>query len=1113
MKEQLSESSTIFEKKQVDVTFTNPENKKEEKYKLFNEEKESLLIKEELIKNNIDNYQIKISELFQNEANEQYYLNKEKSKEKYLKNLLKLEEESDDIVLNNKDQNEMDTIYRETCLKHPRKLIDGELQKYPFRSWTGCFTCRKCEKIEKNEFIQLGLGMSSYFKTIKLFIFFFFIISCINLVAVLHYTKYKSVITDSNFFFKTTLGHTKITTYNSKIYTFSKNYFPTLELNCSDKVIGKIIYGLEIKNPSDFEETFNQTELSLENDSQKKRLNNKQIKYYNEKLLQTCNLTNTCSVPIDKDIKDNVQNYYNNYLFYECIDKTLVPENTNQNDLKNVTNLTGILTLVLLIFLYYYYKISTKIEDKFYHKDKIIINNYTLVLRGLKKHSKDFFQELNDLVSHLNNIISSEKEAYNLSFDQDLTFFNNNDYNNYNEKVKSNNISIFDISLSSVNEKKMEIIEKIKLLKDEISDLKEGHDAFKKKIKHKIFTAVGAVTSLYNQIKNKNKEVEEEEENNEPLVDTTNENINQEKIDKTKNKLKKQMTKISKNEIQGLHMDSDKNKYVDIYITFRNPTIANYIYQSYNKTFFQRVLLFLFCKIKTIKLYYYKRQWLNFYLSSNSPTNIIWENCYLSTKSKWCRRFFIFFITIATIIISTIIIYIFTSVQENTSSTVNSYIITGILKVISIVSSTILEKLTKCEKNSNLTKNITSDISKYFFLNYAVSTISVNFSNYYTYQSFDSQYPVIMSSILQSMMLSIVTEHLSTLAKYLFNFLKRYLDSDFENGKKTKLKKKMEYEELYIGPEFPIGERLSSIFVNLGLCLLYGTSCPLIYLFFTLYLVTTFIVDKVLIIHYYKKPPYYDNYFTLLTQKILFLSIVVYIYGTIYYISNPYLFNYFQNDSIDFGFGFDYYLILNPFTIIFSIIASFSRISITIYNISSLASIYKYLMLVFIFPLIIIKVYELCKKKDKEKISLQNAPNVDIGIIYSLDELNKYYEVKKLELFKFLLNFDKKSKEFKKYSNLADSYKNVLDYLKQNIEFKKSILLRNKYGNNNKIDENNIINTNTNIINTNTDSNELLIEDKDKFKNDRLLLGDPSFNLAFIPNYEIYAYFDLLYSV
>ena len=167
----------------------------------------------------------------------------------------------------------------------------------------------------------------------------------------------------------------------------------------------------------------------------------------------------------------------------------------------------------------------------------------------------------------------------------------------------------------------------------------------------------------------------------------------------------------------------------------------------------------------------------------------------------------------------------------------------------------------------------------------------------------------------------------------------------------------------------------------------------------------------------------------------------------------------------------------------------------------------------FIIPIILINIYEICKKKDKKKVSLQNAPNVDIGIVYSLDELNKYYEVKKLELFKFLLNFDKKSKEFKKYSNLADSYKNELDYLKQNIEFKKSILYKNKDNNKNIIDSNNIISTNSNLVNTNTDSNGLLIKDKDEFKNDRLLLGDPSFNLAFISNYEIYAYFDLLYCV
>ena len=467
-----------------------------------------------------------------------------------------------------------------------------------------------------------------------------------------------------------------------------------------------------------------------------------------------------------------------------------------------------------------------------------------------------------------------------------------------------------------------------------------------------------------------------------------------------------------------------------------------------------------------------------------------------------------------TIIISTLLISAFTEAKGKQESRINSYIITGVLKVISITSSTILEKLTKCEKYSTLSKSLTSDIEKYFLLNFAVATISVNIGNYYTYQNFDSQYSIIMSSILQSMMLSIITEHLSILAKFLFRLFKRYLDSDFENGKKTKIKKRLEYEktkikkrleyeELYVGPEFPIGERLSSIFVNLGLCLIYGTSCPLIYLFFTLYLITTFIVDKILVIHYYKKPPYYDNYFSVLTQKVLFLSIVAHLYCTIYYMSNPYLFNYFQDDTIIYGTNLLYYF-LNPITFIFRLISLKKSISITIYNYSNIAHLSVMILLFFILSIICVKLYEkMCKKE--EKLSLLNAPNIDVGLIYSTDELNKYYEIKKLELFKFLLNHNNK-KDFKKYINLANNYKNVLDYLKQNLEFKKSKTIPKEVANN--IEENNIISTNI-IENNNADSNGLIVKEK----NDRLLIGDPSYNLAFISNYEMYEYFDLLYYV
>ena len=57
MKEQpLLESMVKFENKQVDAVFTNEEDNKEEKYKLFDEEKESLLIKEALLPGKSDCY-------------------------------------------------------------------------------------------------------------------------------------------------------------------------------------------------------------------------------------------------------------------------------------------------------------------------------------------------------------------------------------------------------------------------------------------------------------------------------------------------------------------------------------------------------------------------------------------------------------------------------------------------------------------------------------------------------------------------------------------------------------------------------------------------------------------------------------------------------------------------------------------------------------------------------------------------------------------------------------------------------------------------------------------------------------------------------------------------
>jgi hypothetical protein len=284
------------------------------------------------------------------------------------------------------------------------------------------------------------------------------------------------------------------------------------------------------------------------------------------------------------------------------------------------------------------------------------------------------------------------------------------------------------------------------------------------------------------------------------------------------------------------------------------------------------------------------------------------------------------------------------------------------------------------------------------------------------------------------MFLSIFTSHGKACFLYIWNLFLRYLDSKFTNGKTTKLKNRLKYENLYVGPEFPIDERYSSILVNLTICLLYGTYCPIIYIFFTLFLISTFIVDKYLIINFYKKPPYYDNYLSKKTKAFLFIEIIIFLYGVSYHISNPYLFNYYQNKSYNKSESLKtLYHIVNPFSLFYRLLSELKKyqmVSIAIYNLSNLC--FPYVIIVIslvIVPFIILKLIKIFKKKRKN-ISLEYAPNIDIGNIYSIDELNKYYEIKKLELFTFLINASKKSDEKinENYSHLINNYKNIIDY-------------------------------------------------------------------------------------
>ena len=134
-----------------------------------------------------------------------------------------------------------------------------------------------------------------------------------------------------------------------------------------------------------------------------------------------------------------------------------------------------------------------------------------------------------------------------------------------------------------------------------------------------------------------------------------------------------------------------------------------------------------------------------------------------------------------------------------------------------------------------------------------------------------------------------------------------------------------------------------------------------------------------------------------------------------------------------------------------------------------------------------------------EILSVKNLINVDIGLVLSKKDLEKYYEIKKLEFFNCLININKNYNDDINYDYIISNYKKNLDYLRNCLELKNENEQRNNSYNINDSEENNKVKENT-------------IDPGLIYNNENLMMkGDPSYNLAFLENYEAYSIFDLLY--
>ena len=1120
-------------KKEININIYNYAEKKTEKYKLLNEEEEILLCKEEGLneirtkKENIED-EIKIKEIYKGEDSDSfYYINKKELKKKYLMRT-DINEDNENIhaIIDNKNQKEMEKLYNEIQLKHPRKIVDGKITRYSLFSWSGFFCCNK------PEYYSLGQAYVTYFNTIKLLIIFFLIIALTNAHLITLCRQFTSIYNfpDDDLLLKTTLGNTIIRYFNTTFKYFERgknvnyyiDYIYDITVDCGDDIIEEFV---AVQRLYDDYRIYNYVEGEFKKyyytqDSQVEFLDRIYELNYFLKRNKNCTNKSNCKFefstwyygndePFIEERERERFNYKCEYdiiadIYYYSCRKKVNDNNINveekENELKTSITVISLITLIIIILFYSLYKKSISREQKEFEKNKIFINNYTLVLHNLKINSIDYYQEISDLISFLNNLIKKYKHLFIYYHD------------NYKEIT---DLNVFDISISNVNGKKLDAFDKIQSLQNKIQDILNDNDTLKNKVKNnirEIYRSMHNIAINLSDKEEKKKEEENEDENNTIKEEIAPQPENEEeynlerqiKIGNTKTEINENINKITI-DITKLHKEYNLKKYANIYITFRNQLMPNLIYDIYNKGIIIRFFYYIFCQKRKLEKYYYKNQWLNFSLAKENPSDIKWENCYISPMKKFWRRFLSIFLSLG-FIVGMAAIMIINKIGEDDYFFLFRLVIP---QIITTFSSLVLSQLTKFEKYSSKSKEIFSDISKTFWLNFLFYlTIFCKNGNIdiFTYNHIED-YFIYNKAIILNVVTSIVTAQAMPLVFFIKTLLQRFGDSKYNNGKTTELKTKVKYEELYLGPEFPFQDRYSIILLNLSICLLYGSNCPVIYFFFVCFLILTFIVDKFLMIYYYKKPPLYGSLLSKKIKNYFFFCALLYFYGLFYNVSNPYIFNneLLKKNSEYERFSFKdsreifsiIYYFLNPFSLLYLIIcvtSEMENMSFKYFNFNSNILLVHFFILVLVF----LNPISFIKKKiapSKKLISYLNTPPIEIGTIYTVEELKKYYEIKKLQLINLINDCVNKENNLDNYSDLINNYMFVITYIKQNI--------------NNKIQKQD----NINDLNLNNIKDELfpLKENRSIINVNRLhLTGDISYNQSFISKYEIYNNFSLV---
>lgn len=1086
--------------------------------------------------------------------NDSIYINMAELEQKYLTNNLYTNE---DEKIESYDKKAMDKLYTEVIERHPFKVVEGKSRKYPFCTNTGWFC--GCGKCGKSKLDTLGIGMVVYFKFLKALLVSFLLIAILNSFLVIsyisnHHDKPAKSYLDS--LFRTTIGNIGSTLYNCIKIPIEElnNQHYYIKFNCNGMTVGNAVsFGL----PEQQKDYHNNLEscfsfLSFENIIVSEKCN--LLEFINEKMT-LCSPGTSCSLFIDMSLADcfyNTQSGFK-YLFlsYSCFKENVSTgfggKKMSRSDFSIVVVSIDLASMVIVIITFLLIKKCSGINYQKFIEENTFIRDFTLHLTDLNIPKQNIKQEFNDLMTHFYQVAKVEDPSLSIFNFEDICIKKQSCFGDYIQHVQNNfnpnKYFIYDMIYPILNGDKLSGIKKFNKLKKKYRELIEKNT----KKEHQKNDEQNTKEVVYECLEQKNNEkiqkIRDEMETIKKRINTKDDvkEINEMYITFRNYKIAKFYEELYKKSscerchafccckgktIRHLYY---KGKWLNLKFTKDEPTNIKWENITYNpcKRRWRRCFSLCFgfiIMLITLLLIIIGKHYQN-ELTSEYNTSI---NCnYISgwrDENKVIKEFNDPSLSVK----QKVLTYCFCNEKIGINSLVTGNIrnfsingnkpcreivdtyleyvsmTIGIILIIPLINSiviAILKLLTRYEKNKTLSDDMSTNMWKIFIIQFAntgllLVLVNMKIENIHekipnfpffagNYDDMDpSWYASVGVMILISMMVNIVTPHIASLLLMSFNYCCRCCDSGCTCGLRTKKQKKKDYYSLYTGSRFDMDSRYATILSTFYIVLIFAPGMPLLYICFFLFIVLTYTIDKYLITQFYRMPPKYDLHILDMFLDFTLVGIILHFCFAIWVYGNPYL-------LVDYSFT-DAQINHSPNYLKSLLIKNksfwavvFERFTL-IHNLPLVLAVLLIIIAKLIYTFLFHPLKALfCPEKD---LSLNKTSNIEIGLAVPLRQLFRTYQIKKIEYFQNVKS------QLQNNEELLDNLRYGINYAKNFMVYKIS-----------KVYEGEVSELKSNFDTIIEESPDLI-----ELERKSIIKGDPSYNIAFIPEFESFAYYEYL---